>query len=282
MKKKIKFIIIAVIAIILVVLGLVTKYADMGRVATNNEPKYCIKIISNDGNKVTYWGLGYKVIRYPAVSPNEPYKNNLGAKMGSWFMSYKLTNYDALIVEDLMEGKTIKVTRTRDIEAIVSLLEDSKYNQELCEGINTHKIEVGKDVYYIKEGCQEIQKGRKQAKITGTDFKDLMDRINQYDKYSEYDKTYTLSKSDKADTEILVRYNGNLYAKSFALIDYSKNPEGPVGVIDKLIDSQYIPKYDGETNVEEILNAEVDSAGENNIVLFYNNIYALFDKISEQ
>lgn len=279
MKKKTTYIIIAVIVIVLIVLGFITKYADMGRVATNNEPKYCIKIISDGGNKVTYWGLGYKVIRYPAVSPNEPYKNNLGAKMGSWFMSYKLTNYDTLPVEILTEGKTIKITRTRDIEAIVSLLKDSKYNLETCDGINTHKIEIDKEVYYIKEGCQEIQKGKKQARISEKDFKDLMDRINQYDKYSEYDKTYTLSSSNKVDTEKLVKYNGNLYAKSLAIIDYRPNPEGPVGVIDKLIDSQYIPKYDGETNVEEILNAKVDSAGENNIVLFYNNEYVLFDKI---
>ena len=37
----------------------------MGRVATNNEPKYCVKIVSRGGNKITYWGLGYKLIRYP-------------------------------------------------------------------------------------------------------------------------------------------------------------------------------------------------------------------------
>ena len=103
-EKEIIYIIIAVIAIILVVIDFITKYADVGSVAINNESKYCIKIISDGGNKVTYWWLGYKVIRYPAVSPNEPYKNNLGSKMGSWFMSYKLTNYDTLIVEKLMEG----------------------------------------------------------------------------------------------------------------------------------------------------------------------------------
>ena len=34
--------------------------------------------------------MGYKVVRYPAVSPNEPYKNNRGVKYGSWFMKYEL------------------------------------------------------------------------------------------------------------------------------------------------------------------------------------------------
>ena len=89
MKKKI-CIVAGITLIILIVAGIITNYADSGRVTTGHEPKYCIKIVSNDGSKVTYWGLGYKVIRYVGVSTNEPYENNIGAKMGSWFMKYEL------------------------------------------------------------------------------------------------------------------------------------------------------------------------------------------------
>lgn len=89
MKKK-KFLIITII-VILVGIGLITHYIDSARVRNAVEPKYTIKIISDSGHKVTYWGLGYKVIRYPSVSPNEPYKNNKGVKYGSWFMKYELT-----------------------------------------------------------------------------------------------------------------------------------------------------------------------------------------------
>lgn len=177
--KKRTFIIIVVI-IILAVLGVITKYIDGRRVATNNEPKYCIKIVSYDGNKVTYWGLGYKVTRYVAVSPKELYKNNLGAKMGSWFMNYKLSNLESIKVELLMEGKTIEITRIRDIENIIGLLKDSKYINELCEGMYTHKIEYDNETYYILEGCKEIKKGRKQAKISDKDFKDFKKIIEDY------------------------------------------------------------------------------------------------------
>ena len=277
MKKKV--IIISVILFgVLVILGLMAKYVDMGRVATNNEPKYCIKIVSHYGNKITYWGLGYKVIRYPAVSPNEPYKNNLGAKMGSWFMNYKLSEYDELDVELLEEGATIKITRTRDIEKIVNLLKDSKYIKELCLGINTHVIKIEDDIYYIKQGCKEIQKGNKMAEVSDKDFQDLMDIITQYYKYNEYDKTYILY-SDSVDVQKLVKFNGNLYGKSYATIDYEANPKGPIGVIDTLIESQYIPKYNYETNAAEILNAKIDSMGESTLVLNYNNEYVLFEKI---
>ena len=89
MKKKV-LIIIGIIVIFLVAIGLVTSYIDSARVRNAVEPKYTLKIVTDGGNKVTYWGLGYKVIRYPAVSPNEPYKNNVGVKYGSWFMKYDL------------------------------------------------------------------------------------------------------------------------------------------------------------------------------------------------
>ena len=91
MKKK--SLIIILIVLLIAILGFITKYIDKGRVATNNEPKYCIKIVSNDGNKVTYWGLGYKVIRYVGVSPKEPFESNIGVKMGSWLMKYELPIY---------------------------------------------------------------------------------------------------------------------------------------------------------------------------------------------
>ncbi len=63
MKKKIG-IGIGIFLILLIIGGIITNYADGGRVSTGHEPKYCIKVVSSDGSKVIYWGLGYKVIRY--------------------------------------------------------------------------------------------------------------------------------------------------------------------------------------------------------------------------
>ena len=90
MKKKILYVSFIVL-VVLIMLGFVTSYIDSARVRNALEPKYVIKIVSENGNKVTYWGIGYKVIRYPSVSPNEPYKNNRGVKYGNWFMKYELS-----------------------------------------------------------------------------------------------------------------------------------------------------------------------------------------------
>ena len=89
MKKK-SLIVIGSIMVALLIAGLITSYIDSARVRNEVEPKYTIKVITNNGDKITYWGLGYKVIRYPAVSPKEKFKSSLGVKFGNWFMNYKL------------------------------------------------------------------------------------------------------------------------------------------------------------------------------------------------
>ena len=88
MKKKI-CIGIVIFLILLIIVGIITNYADAGRVTTGHEPKYCIKVVSSDGSKVIYWGLGYKVIRYVGVSPNEPMKIILVQKweVGLWIIN---------------------------------------------------------------------------------------------------------------------------------------------------------------------------------------------------
>lgn len=173
MKKKIG-ISIGIFLMILMIGGIITNYVDSGRVSTGHEPKYCIKIVSNNGSKVTYWGLGYKVIRYVGVSPNEPYENNIGAKMGSWFMDYELSKPNTIEIE--YEGQVITITNIKDVEIIENILLNSKYDGEICDGINTYTIVLNNEVYYIEESCKKIQKNNKQATISAEDL-DIIKRI---------------------------------------------------------------------------------------------------------
>lgn len=99
-------------------------------------------------------------------------------------------------------------------------------------------------------------------------------------KVENYDLVTSLEKNEKVSTEILVKFDGVLYGKSNAIIDYAGNLESErIGVIDRLVDSKYVPKFDNETNTKEIVNAEVYNKTEDSIVLFYNNEYVLFGKI---
>jgi len=220
MKNKKVFIIGTIIIGILLVLTFITNYIDKGRVSTGHEPKFTIKIATEGGNKITYWGLGYKVVRYPSVSINEPFKNSLGTKMGSWFMNYKLSEYENIDVELLMEDKTIQVSKTRDIEFIIGLLKDSKYINEVCDGINSHKIILNNEIYYIKDGCGEIQKGRKQAKISKEDLNKFLKIIDDYNENNEETNEKEAQVIDTINTSFKTYYkmsdgtwqwNGNSY-----------------------------------------------------------------------
>ena len=129
------------------------------------------------------------------------------------------------------------------------------------------KFEVGEHIRVIYDGnVMETY----PLQINATSYESL-------DKYKEYDKITTLH-SKTASTDILIRFNGILYGKSFSTIDYAGGSE-KIGTIDKLIDSKYVPKFDGETNNQEILGASVFEASEKTIVLNYNNTYVLFEKI---
>ena len=80
---------------------------------------------------------------------------------------------------------------------------------------------------------------------------------------------------ETVDTSTLVKFNGVLYAKSYALIDYAGDFNNTIGVIDK----EYLPNLDGETNSEELLNAKVLEANEEMMVLNCNNVARLFSAI---
>lgn len=98
------------------------------------------------------------------------------------------------------------------------------------------------------------------------------------------DKTRTkLKELSVQDEEIfpeeLVTYNGNLYAKSKLMLDYEANVIRPLGVINKLIGEEYLPILDGETNTEKLLNAVVNEANENSLVLIVDGEAVLYKSV---
>lgn len=97
-----------------------------------------------------------------------------------------------------------------------------------------------------------------------------------------YQHISSLEKNEYASTEILVKFDGALYGKSNAIIDYATELDTQkIGTINKLVDKELVPKLDNETNTEELLYADVYNKTEDSIVLLYNNEYVLFGKISE-
>ena len=94
--------------------------------------------------------------------------------------------------------------------------------------------------------------------------------INEWINVSSYDLVTSLKQNQYASTETLVKFDGILYGESYAVIDYAGGTE-KIGVINKLVDEDYIPKLDNETNDDNLLYAEVYNKTEDSIVLFYDN-----------
>ena len=147
--------------------------------------------------------------------------------------------------------------------------------------------EEGKTIYrYVNDGdvignVEKDTEGNKNATFGNSSY------TGTISSYSEGEPTFNrnfirIKTEDTVDVNKLVKYKDVLYGKSYAIIDFAQKPEGNIGIIDKLIDNEYIPKYNGETNAEEILNAKVVSIRESTMVLYYDNNYVLFEKMHNQ
>ena len=175
-KTRIFLIIIVIIIAILIIFGIFTSYIDSARVRNNIEPKYTLKIVSNNGDKITYWGLGYKIIRYPSVSPNEPYKNKLAAKYGNWFMSFDLDRY-----------KQMKENIDKEMERYLNFIAPN-CSSENAGGFLTHKdlvynngfdkeklLDIDEKSYcsvYVKYKCVEYGKWNWKTTIKCNNYED--------------------------------------------------------------------------------------------------------------
>ncbi len=186
MKKKVLFVGGILLTFIFIV-GIMAKYEDSARVRNGIEPKYVLKVVSYDGKKVTYWGLGYKVIRYPSISPNEPYNHNIGVKFGSWLMRYKLSQTEKeehyniqveVLKQDIQDELKFSTYLERDgriiylsnkIKEVYLIIDDRKItlNDYISKSWQTtddamkHLIEITDNTETLKDGGTKINKSLK-------------------------------------------------------------------------------------------------------------------------
>lgn len=130
--------ILLTVIILLITLSIFTYFMDLKNYNNNIEPKHCIKVINKDGSKVTYYGLGYKIIRYVNVSPVEPFSNNKGSKFGSWFMKYDLPS-EPQEITNIETFYQISLTQNKNINSLPSSYTVTQAEEDNCL-ILTNKI----------------------------------------------------------------------------------------------------------------------------------------------
>lgn len=130
--------------------------------------------------------------------------------------------------------------------------------------IDLNKMKNGEEVVFSTWGAKYAPILKEQQTEERTKLKDLK------------------IKADGIDTTKLVRFNDTLYGKSYALIDYAGDMSKSMGKIDYLIEKEYLPIINGETNCQEFYGSDVLEVNEKSMVLNVDNEAVLFEKIDRE
>ena len=213
MKKKV-LIIIGIIITLVVIIGIITGYKDKARIEKMEEPKYTIKITTNDGEKITYLGLGYKVVRYTAVSPYEPFPNSLRVQFRGWFMGYEFSKGDNKIAEGEKSffGKVIESNASYIIVEPNENEEERKSSDKILIGLgenNDALYMVGTNVKITYDGTilesYPAQIKASKIEINSADSFEIVFKDRQTN--DSYNKVYAIL--DKSETD---KYDYSIYA----------------------------------------------------------------------
>ncbi|MBE6139346.1 MAG: hypothetical protein E7174_02445 [Firmicutes bacterium] len=208
--------------------------------------------------------------------------------IAGWFLSTGGARTDVFLRDFSFDEKCNQMTIKVGVSSSAGYVRKMKQTSGSMNGYYTFYSTFGINSRLGAEDTFEIQLdnnvdeiffytgGKGYTKVLEKNEKGVWVKVN--DKSGGYQLVSTLKKVQHVSTEILVQFDGVLYGKSNAIIDYAGGTE-KIGVIDKVIDSNYVPKFDNETNREEIKNAEVYDKTDKSIVLLYNNEYVLFEKI---
>lgn len=122
-----------------------------------------------------------------------------------------------------------------------------------------------------------------KIEILGIEIFNSLDEKESFAKTEERVKlTDVKIETKEINTKKLVKFNGTLYGKSNALIDYAGDFSKSEGKINFLINEEYMPQLDGETNCKELVNCDVLEYNEKSMVLNVNNVAVLFSAISKE
>lgn len=150
-----------------------------------------------------------------------------------------------------------------------------EFNAILYSVTKYHQIDSEADGGYVNGleikifGIQVLDTRKKEAKtITITEERTKLEELE--------------IKAEDTDITKLIRFNDTLYGKSYVMIDYAGDMSKSVGKIDFLIEKEYLPIIEGETNYEEFYEATVLECNTDSLVLNVNNVAVLFNKVERE
>ena len=170
----------------IILLGILFSAVDYNRVQNGKLPIFCINYATaNDGGTKEYLGLGYKVIAFNRLDGYDE------IKIGLWTMKYEdfeneYKEYGSGVEEVELNVVISGYNNNQDItiigddaSKIKQILDGFSYEGELCDGIYSYTIKIDDEIYNVKQSCQAIGKGDKQANITEEELKAIEEIIEK-------------------------------------------------------------------------------------------------------
>lgn len=137
--------------LVIMVFGVAFFLIDQSRFKKDERPLLALKRVSKDGNKVTYYGLFYKVILYPGVSPSEKFENIKDKKLVFWFQDYKKP-----LASSKKKVKEVKEIAIKEVKDFYEYLDKNNIKNQKEEEF---KLEEAKDKdYYVYQDTEEINR----------------------------------------------------------------------------------------------------------------------------
>jgi hypothetical protein len=179
MKKKIVLIVIASIAVLATIFGII----DYIKLENEKVPIFSIKLSGSDSFKDIYYGLGYKFMISPVITGEEPFQTSKLIEGGFWFFTWSI--HRTYVISDYIS--TISIVEQSDCDNTKKLYytlndETRIYTYCLEKIIYNHGIE--------KELSQAL-------KDTPVIIENLINRADEEETYRDGgSKMYRLSKDN--------------------------------------------------------------------------------------
>ena len=202
------------------------------------------------------------------------------------FLTVSAISLTNIVLKDFQYNESTKIItltpENTSSAGYIAYIETKSKNEKLYVTFYSINSKIGvKDTFDINvDGIQEVYfsiDGFKNRKVL------LKNDNNDWVNVEGYKLVKDLKQSQEYENNILVKFDDKIYAKSKTVIDYEPNRKigntHKIGIIDKLVNNEYVPNLNGETNQIQLLNAEVYDVTTQSLILYYNGEYVLFDKI---
>lgn len=255
-----------VLFVIAVCIGL-----DLSWVALFEKPLFALKDSSDDVNQ-TYYGLLYDVVN---CHESETYILKKGSKFACP-VNVQTTYAPMVQIDGVLYLQTGRVNELLKCGVLDGEISSSTAQNQIPVKDDQSNFGVGFGYQIGKEGMVEVSmNGQWHVFASEEIFAELVLDLSTYQKAADIDQ------NKDVDMSMMFAFEGKLYAKAHAAIDYAGPLSEAEGMIEYVIPEDYVPKLSLETNCRKLLEGLIYDVSETSAILYVDGVYHLYLQIEK-